>query len=666
MAGSLDASTLEALSNKGLLRRAQKDLEREVGVTITCETEDTLFLRAGEHEVTLQQSGPASAKCSCPALGICQHILMAILFLQKPVNGDGAHDDIPIEKAISVEEQIAGTTRAQLEQWSGKSDFRKGLKIALQFTPEIIRDQGFRIRFAVLNAEVHYIPGAGLDGAFVSGGKVDNKPLIVAAIVGFQRHRGITWEFPEDLSAMPADQGAPRTRAEVLQSSQVLLQETLMNGLSRVSSGNQQRWTTLAVSALGVHLPRLALLLRGVGDEVSLLLGRNSTSDSMRLLNRMGQTYALSCALQNNSQNPRADLVGEHRSRYEEIGNLDLVSISAWPWKTASGYKGLTLLFWDSKGSCWNSWSDSRPKMHDKSFEPVARYAQPGPWEGCNSPSQLAHHSFRIHNARRSSTRRLSSSTKTRVILSGPVNIGESQLPVVDDWSKLLVNEKVDAPLGLKESNLLDAIVVIKPALWGERNFNAITQQFVWRLSDSKSHEIFLQLDFDEFAEPALTYLEKVPIESLAGALVAGRLEITAHQIKLHPFSVIPINTEPVHLFLDKTTSMVTTNQNGPSELENEELDELEEEIINFASSPTSVLARVLNELDDQLLAMAESGIPSQTHRIEKVHEISLNAKRIGLEQLSICLDQLTNTPKSEYLLRSVYLSSVHRNACRF
>ena len=63
LAGSLDAAALEALASKGLLRRAQKDLERGVETRIAGETGTTLQLRIAEFEVTLPESGPALATC---------------------------------------------------------------------------------------------------------------------------------------------------------------------------------------------------------------------------------------------------------------------------------------------------------------------------------------------------------------------------------------------------------------------------------------------------------------------------------------------------------------------------------------------------------------------------------------------------------------------------
>src|SRR5690348_9760399 len=79
LASSLDAAALEALASKGLLRRAQKDVERGIEIRLVGEAETTLRLAVGDFVVTLPETGPATATCLCPAAGICQHILAAVL-----------------------------------------------------------------------------------------------------------------------------------------------------------------------------------------------------------------------------------------------------------------------------------------------------------------------------------------------------------------------------------------------------------------------------------------------------------------------------------------------------------------------------------------------------------------------------------------------------------
>lgn len=664
LVASLDAVALEALANKGLLRRAQKDLERGIETKISGESGASLRLRVGEFEVTLPESGPATAACSCPSAGMCQHILTAVLFLQQVVPGD-IQDQLPggivVNEAETSVCEWMSITPEQLERWAGKAAFKAGLKLASHTKLEILQERAIRIRFPALNSEVHFVPGGGLDGTIVSGGRGDDRNLVVAAVVGFQRDRGKEWEFPASVTTLEASEGAPRSRVEVLGACQSLLDETLANGLSRLSAANQQRWATLAVSALGVNLPRLALLIRGIGDEAGLALSRDARSDVARIFGRMAQVHALCTALQNGGDNPRADLVGLHRTRYDDIGHLDLIGAAAWPWRTASGYEGLTLLFWDPSARQWNSWTESRPRHQLADFKPTARFTQPGPWEGAESPRQLASSAFRLMNARRNPGNRLSGSSKSRVLVTGPGRIQDHNFVAIEDWSQLLQRSNALTAVGLTEINPLDSIFALRPAVFGARNYDTVMQVFAWVLFDSQQQPLLMELGFDEFTEPAIKFLESVSSDSLQSAVVIGRLQRTARGISIHPYSFHLQNGDVVHLCLDNLNATSKTQLVSASEAEDAFEEEEEPESTTF---PSLAIGRMLDEVDDALLAVAESGLVfPNLLRVEKLRQLAPRTDRLGLQALAIGLGNFVAVPNSGTVLRCSYLCQLHRRA---
>ncbi len=664
LAASLDAAALEALASKGLLRRAQKDLERGIETSITSETGALLRLRIGEFEVTLPESGPATASCSCPAAGVCQHILTSVLFLQQ-APPENAQEQLPgvsvADTTITPDQELMAITPEQLERWAGKAAFKAGLKLASQTTIEIARERAVRIRFPMLNSEVHFIPGGGLDGMIISGGKSDGRQLAVAAVIGFQRSQGTEWAVPADVMALEAADGAPRKRTEVLLACRSLLEETLANGLSRLAKTNQQRWATLAVSALGVNLPRLALLLRGIGDEAALVVARDARSDLARMFGRMAQAHALGTALENGGDNPRPDLVGLHRTRYDEVGHLDLIGAAAWPWRTASGYEGLTVLFWDPSAKSWHSWTESRPRHQLADFKPTARYTQPGPWEGAESPRQLARSSFRLMNARRNPGNRLSSSSKSRVLVTGKAKLIEQGVAAIDDWAQLQQQSNAHTAVGLKETNPLDFVFALKPSAWGEHHYDAVSQVFVWVLADTQQRPLLLEVGFDEFTEPAIELLEQVPVDSLQGAIVIGRVQRTPRGLSLLPYSIHRQTGEVVQLCLDNLDS--ATAKATSAALETDEAFEEEEEA-ESAAVFSPVISRALDEVDDSLLALAEAGLAALNPlRIERVRQIAPRTERLGLRGLASGLANIIAQPDSGTVLRCSYLSQLHRRA---
>lgn len=665
LVASLDAAALEALANKGLLRRAQKDIERGIETRICSETNSSLGVRVGDFEVTVPESGPAMASCSCPAAGVCQHILTAVLFLQKEtpeaVPAQATIPGVSSPVATLPSPELMNITPEQLEKWAGKPSFRAGLKLVCQCPPEVNAEKAIRIRFPIINLEVHFIPGGGLDGIIVSGGKGDSRQFVVAAVVGFQRANGKEWDIPVEATSLEASEGAPRSRAEVLDSCQTLLAETLNNGLSRISTANQQRWATLAVSALGVNLPRLALLLRGIGDEATIVLARDARSDLGRMLDRMAQTHALCCALQAGGDSPRPDLVGLHRTRYDEVGHLDLVGAAAWPWRTASGYEGLTVLFWDPSAKRWNSWTESRPRHQLADFKPVARYTQPGPWEGAESPRQLARSGFRLMNARRNPNQRLSGSGKSRVLVTGPANLHCQNLNVIEDWEQVSGISNALVEIGLREANPLDSVVVVKPTTWGDRGFDPVTQVFTWVLADVHQRPLLADIAFDEFTEPAMKFLESVPLTSVEGALLVGRIQRTARGLSLHPYALHTPKADVFNLCLDSAAK----SSGSPSQVQSVEDEGFEsEEESESVAAFSPALSRILDEVEDALLALGEAGLASPNPlRIERLRQVVPRAERLGLRTLKVGLENTANNPRAAFVLRVAYLCRLHRRA---
>lgn len=662
LVATLDDSALEALASKGLLRRARKDLERGIPIQIKGEDAGALHIKVDQFEVALPEAGPSKAKCSCPAAGVCQHVLTAVFFIQRQ-SSVGEKKTEASSTVLADEQQLLSFTREQLETWAGKTSFRAALQLASQAAVEIISGRGLVIRFPALNTQCHYASGGGLDGIIVSGNAKDERRIAVAAVIAFQKLKGLTWESPEGLAATSGEsEGAPRSRSEVLNVTEQLLTEILDNGLARVSSSAQQRFSTLAVSAIGVNLPRLSLVLRSLSDECALVVARDARSDLGRMLNRMAQANALCAALQQGGSDPRPDLVGWHRTRYDEVGHLDLVGVAAWPWRTASGYAGLTLLFWDVLGKRWNSWSESRPGHQAKDFQPLARFTQPGPWEGAESPQQLARSCFRLMNARRNPNNRLSGSSKSRVLVTGAVKLKEHALPTIEDWTQLQQSLDSQVSLGLKELNPLDSIFALKPAAWTQRGYNPVTQVFSWMLQDSHQRLLMMEITFDQFSEPAIKYLESVSVDSLQATVIIGRVQRTARGLSLHPFSIHRQNGEATQLYIDNTKP---GSAQTPVAAQGDEDEEFEgEEESESATTLISSVGRLLDAVDEALLGVAETGIAGLTQlRLEQIRQISPKVERIGLQGLATGLENVVVQPRASNVLRCSYLGQLYRRA---
>lgn len=654
---TLEDAALEALASRGLLRRAQKDRERGVTAAVVDEEAGFLRIRVGDATVSLPATGPVNARCSCSSAESCQHILGAVLFLRETTTA------VPPPPEV-VESPIQNLTPAALEKWAGKRAFREGRELARR-AAEVEQGGTLRVRFTALNLECRFVAGAGLEGAIVSAGPHETRSVVVAAVIAVQRMAGQDWLLETEVASLDEAGEAPRTRNEVLAACQGLLREMLSVGLAHLSEGHAQRWATLAVAALGCQLPRLALLVRGLGEEVSQAVKRDAQADLERLLHGMAQAHALRAALNAGGDAPRGDLVGQHRTRYEDVGSLDLVGVTAWPWRTASGFEGITVLFWEPASRRWNTWTEARPRHQLAGFSPTARFTQPGPWEGAGSPQQLAGSVFRLIHARRNPWFRLSGSGRTRALVTGPLLGWPEGMPVAGRWAELGERLAQLRTTGLREVDPLGSVVALQPRRWGQRGFDAVTQTFQWTVMDEAGTVALLQLPFSDLTERAIRSLESLSAEEAAGALVMGRAEVVAGLLTVYPLGLLRPGKPPLALAFSGTVRTPTAPSEAPSALP-EGLEGADEETPAEAATPnTTSVARLLDELDGLLLERAESG--TQGHRrfdTERWDPLTSRLARCGLETLAAQLRRTTEAPgDADELLRAVWLVRLHRTA---
>jgi hypothetical protein len=321
-------------------------------------------------------------------------------------------------------------------------------------------------------------------------------------------------------------------------------------GLSHVTDSSAERLATLSLSALSVNLPRLSLALRDASNHVDMLVGRRAQADEARLLGILSRMFALADAIRNSGPDPRPDLIGRRRTEYYDVPSLELCGVSAYPWRTGSGYQGLTLLFWHRQDRRWLSWSDARPdtgssqsdtgsESGPRGFDPISRYDGDGPWVGIRSPRQASRSSVALTRARLNGVGRLSSTTACRcsVLGASPVADIDFGTRLFTTVAGLLEYAAGCRGIGLRDPNPLDSIVVFQPARFGPRAFDQINQRLVWFVADDAGQSIPFVVPYDPLHAAAIRWVESAP--ALDGCKVIARLTGTPAAVTLYPITLI-------------------------------------------------------------------------------------------------------------------------------
>lgn len=634
---ALDDAALSALASAGLLRRARKDLEN---ITPTFDVkEDVAQVHIGAHQVNLDRRGPAQASCTCKAKTTCQHVISACLYLasvavgEQSTEDDKAASDTP-EGALHAE-LMAYDVRALIE-FAGKAVVREALRvIEASEPPEITVAAAICIRLSYPPMELRYA-GGGL-AAFVTDYRGRHrKRMIVAAVLAYQMSHGASLPTPPGASPIAAKE-AHVTTEEVTELRQTLLPKVLRLvlecievGIAHVSDSFIERFASLATVAEGAKLHRLSLALNRLADLVELQLERNAQADASLLLDEAARTFALVVALASPHAPPRDELIGEARTTYTETTSLELYCVGAHPWRTSSGYIGITVLFWCPAESRWLSFSESRP-VGTAGFSPSLRYRAAGPWKGSDSPAALVGRWLRLTRPALNRSGRLSASADTVAEVGVAERLHDFGPAAIRRWDAIVARRGGRlAAAGLAQANPHDGFIVLLPTRFGAKSFDAVDQEFLWPIIDEADETLLLRLPFSEVSAHAIERLEAMPTGDIVG--IVGRLERSRHGRTVQPLATMTANPDrPVDcIFFDDareqsaiasiTTTLRDTLSSAlsrstaatadlrPVTATDSRLNALDAELLKAAERGTAALAGFAS-IDGALLRLRDSGL---------------------------------------------------------
>src|SRR5262249_16095650 len=274
---SADENFLIALANKGLVRRAQKDLEGEV-LSIE-ETEAEVIVRGPDWTVWMPPAGPTKARDDTKASGITRQILAATIYLRDHwcegdvADSQGAATGCPLPavtepeshaapgtdpavikedsqeqsrtSGLALKQSLLDLTPEQLGKWSGK----KLLSETLPFIDDAIELEveehvGLTLRFRQHNIEVRVLPtkekgAALLDHMLSTAPKAFHKRWVITAVLALKRKEGMTFTVPDD--AQPEKVESPRTRGQVLYDASRVISGMLATGIAHPSASMLER-----------------------------------------------------------------------------------------------------------------------------------------------------------------------------------------------------------------------------------------------------------------------------------------------------------------------------------------------------------------------------------------------------------------------------------------
>jgi hypothetical protein len=648
----LDDEALITLSSTGLLRRARKDLQSLTPVV--SDSGESLEVDLGAHRVRFDLRGPSQALCTCPAKTTCQHVLAAWLHLRKTASAAAERPDGPAGGTASPEagaatgaaqgaaqsspdlvSELMALSAEALIRFAGLPAVRESLAaVESSDLPVVEIAKQLKIRLAHPAVELRYA-GGGLNAFVLDYRGKRREKLIVQAVLAFQKANGSpppALPVPtkrRKAEVAPADRTAPE---QLLTQVLATLIECVKLGVLHLSENMSERLLSQAAAAEGAGLHRLSLALTRLEHHIDLQLGLNAGTSSTALLNELAVTYALASAIRA-APGVVQNLWGEARSEYEDITQLDLIGVAAEPWRTASGYKGLTLLLWSTRHKRWYSATESRP-AGVLGFDPVKQYKAGGPWSGCNSPAAACGASVTLTSARMNRAGRLSLSESTRAQISDLSCWPEFSEREFSSWTALRESVQADTSgVGLAEVDPHAAYVVLRPTDWLDARFDPTAQELSRVVIDEDGEPLALCLRYSALARHAIERLEA--LRPKAGVKLLGRVERVRSSVNVRPIALLqdaPARRSD-NLFLDEAPRAPFADELAVK-LQGLLKGVANEPDVDAATGRQSATDTRLRALEDEILRCAEKGTAAQSIDASRTERLEDALRAGGIDLL--------------------------------
>ncbi|NOR63798.1 MAG: hypothetical protein GQ535_15075 [Rhodobacteraceae bacterium] len=459
---SFDDAALAVLANKGLLRRAHRDVQAGK-VIIETFTDNEAGLVVADYKVSIPVEGSAGATCDCPAEGVCFHILAAIIALReiKAPKDSGAKTarafvrSLP-EKALR---KFAGA------DWSGAG-------VLADNAPNFrFCDEGANCAVTISQpaASVTFIGAGGLKQALYKGPKSRKRLLVTSAALALRDLAGIARKTPVPVAAAFDD--FTHIRAAL---ARALTQAT--NGAAKLAS---ERLFDLAISTRIQKMPRLTGQLLLLSRQAEWAAEEHISYDEATFLALLSQTYALTIALEHSDANP--DLTGVFRREYHPAPPLKLLFLGADKWQTDTGVRGLTLFGYDPDNIRFYTATMARAAGMDPGFTPEQAYRTPI-W-GVGEAEALIGHWVSFKTPSVSADFQLSVSQNMGAELDGTIRLPADLKTLegsIDDWA--IIN-RTTAGVGLRHAAQAHPFLMA-PSGAGEVVFDDFSQTWGWPVFD--------------------------------------------------------------------------------------------------------------------------------------------------------------------------------------
>ena len=589
----VDEDYLVGISNKGIVKRAYKDLEAEgskarEAVAGADWQAPELTVTAGGENVTLRLP-LAESRCGCPSRSICRHVVMAVLMAQQAAMAAGAGEDTEHPKDTPAKDEnvnngskpaaketaVCSDTTAAVGTENGGSSGLLSQKVWQEILAQprkpLLRALGSKA-LRRLNAAMQAGQAPQVQRGSIVRMQLPEQNMTVKLLSpleystcschkkGLCSHKAeaILWcqylakqLTAEDL-ARESERQTDLDLEELWDGTEQIsncLEHLLETGLARSGAEQAQELERLAVLCHNAGLPGWEGELRALAEGYEKYLRRAAGQTMEKLATQLQQIYDKTLQLKALADSGLAGespgnvvsrvqaLAGEFRSEYLPVGDLELTGITMEHFVSDSGYEGDTVYFLDTTAGKWYTYTNARPTFYEGKKRKGYQEKAPAPW-GISLPLEsLARVRLLLRGAKCDAGGRLSSSQETR----GEI-LGKSQLTAAGlggwyyrEYDRLFAEQIPE--LGKSPRTGHPRLVFVQAADFEQGRFNKITQKLELSVWDKAGRQVLVELPYSKRDESSIRYLER--LKEKQAPCFLGRVYLRDSQVCLYPVDVL-------------------------------------------------------------------------------------------------------------------------------
>lgn len=429
---------LVTLANKGLYKRALKDLETTGQVELTV-TDGRLQIRLDEITVSLEPN-VAQSTCSCPSKTVCKHILMGILVAAGYASSESetapagcenvSPNATPEPPSSEAWKELKNVDLALLRKQAGKKLFEDTLRLIQDgWTADFTEGD---ILEATINTEsitVYFPKEDSLNRAVCKCGESGLCKHKLIAILSYLSLQGTlssdTDGSQPELSLLTED------TLNVLKGASRFIIGILEKGL--ISYGENEAETAIQYSIRleTCGIGNLARLFRSLSSDIENMLAKHVGFQPLTTFATLSRLHNTITLILRNTQNNEmlSRLIEGTRSDYYTTPVGHFTGLGAYPWQTRSGYFGITAYFFyhEKQSICTLTSSMADYYEHTQSLvtpENLNRQLEMQSfWNNNASLARLSSSTLVLRNFKLNRQQRLSSSTQTQCEIENKVTI---------------------------------------------------------------------------------------------------------------------------------------------------------------------------------------------------------------------------------------------------